>query len=156
MNWIYYDPESETANSRSRTLYLRSVRQKGRRKQQLGSIAQIKIYAMDYFFKLPNNPFKGSDYQQIYQKDLNEKPFFVRENTIEYQRKSYLRHNLTVFLKTEAFSEEELLKWCRFALVERGYQVTDIQLDEVQKFRELLPENQYRTTFKQRLSRLFL
>lgn len=155
MYWIYYDPESETANPRSRTLYLRSVRSKGR-KEQLGSITQIKVYAMDYFFNLPNNPFKGFDYQQIYQEELGEKPFFVRENDIEPQRKNYLRHNLTIYLKTDAFSEEELLKWCRYALVEKRYEVNDIQPSKINQFQELLPENQYRPTLKQRLSRLFL
>ncbi|GEM_PF-4997044 len=156
MNWIYYDPETETANSRSRTLYVRPIHKVKRKKMVLGSITQIKVYALDYFFRLPNNPFRGNEYRIIYDQELNEKPFFVRENSVDVQRKNYLHHSLTVFLKTDSFSEADLLKWCRFAISEQGYRVEGIEAEKIEKFKEILPENRHRISFKQRLFRLFL
>lgn len=155
MDWIYYDPERKWLNTHSRTLYLRKANQKGQRKRKPSGIILMKIYAMDYFFGLSNNPFKSSDYQSIYHEELTQKPIFVRENVLENVQEKYLQHSLVVYLKTHAFLDKELLKWCRAVLVERSEHVTSMKSVEIEFFQEIIANQQNNGNLLKRITRLF-
>ena len=82
MNWIYNCVKSwdKEGNTPAQLLLLRAVTQDEDGEAVASNIIEMNIFAMDFFFGLPENPLNTPKYQQIYWTELTKKKFLRRIN----------------------------------------------------------------------------
>ncbi len=140
MNWIYNFTKSwnREGNAPAQLLLLRAITQDEKGETVASNIIEMNIFAMDFFFELPSNPFDEPKYQQIYWDELTKKDFFLEELTIG-AAETYLLKKVALYLKGNKFDKDELLFWVKTCLSIWGFSQAEFAEKDIMSFAETNP-----------------
>jgi hypothetical protein len=140
MNWIFNCTKSWSREgyAPAQLVLLRAATQDEEGKAVISNIIELNVFAMDFFFGLPNNPLNAPKYQQIYYEELIKKDFFLEELSIA-ETEPHLLKKVVLYLKCDKFDKQELLFWVQTCLSIWGFSQAEFVEKDMMAFAETNP-----------------
>lgn len=140
MNWIYHIKREWKPNgeSHAQELLVRGIIKDENGEESVAKIIEMNVFAMNFFFDLPKNPFEGNKYQQIFYEELAKKDYFIEELEI-HEKQDYMLKRIALYLKDRQFDKEYLLGWVKTCLAIWGFPNDDLEERDIMAFSETDP-----------------
>jgi hypothetical protein len=136
MIWLYYTKAWPAEKVAAQQVYLRAVSGETEEELMVSNMIEANIFAMDFYFALEENPLADEKHQKIYYERLPKKQYYIEEVATP---EDYVMKRFTMFLKTDAFSKDEMLDWLKVYLAIQGFEWTAWQESDLSAFYELNP-----------------
>jgi hypothetical protein len=138
MNWIYHIIKKwdATGYAPAQQLLARAWMENENGEQMVSNIIELNVFAMDFYFGLPDNPLSTPQYQQIYHEELEKKDYFMEEIEID-EKEDYMLKRCALYLKGEKFDKVALLQWLSTCLSIWGFEQSDFEETDMTGFAEM-------------------